>query len=317
MAGYHITAKGEPGKCKAFSPESCPLGNRDEHYDTKAEAQVAFEKTMGSSFAPKEYKDIKIKRRELVDRAASATDPSELMAIAESLNGMPAGRKAARALSTNPAATPEALVTARGKTNLALHEFVELELHPNYPLDSVTGEGVHKMMNNLSTEELNERLKSDDAGDLLIAKTAEYYTFQGGVHKRVEKSIVEEALANPNNKVSFGERARLASEDKDYARAAGKSGHFPDSHSLLKKEYRTTYGRQGKVSDEAIVIASAVASDNNVLREIFRQYKDTPHMTTVAKNIISNPHADDETKRLVAGDLRKVLDELKKLDVEL
>lgn len=42
MAKYHITAKGNPGLCRAT--KRCPLGGENEHYSTKEEAQKAYEK---------------------------------------------------------------------------------------------------------------------------------------------------------------------------------------------------------------------------------------------------------------------------------
>lgn len=41
MAKYHITAKGEPGVCRAT--KTCPLGSAEDHYGSKEEARQAFE----------------------------------------------------------------------------------------------------------------------------------------------------------------------------------------------------------------------------------------------------------------------------------
>lgn len=49
MARYHITKKGEPGKCTA-QPGNCPLGGEGEHYDSPEAARDAFEATQGGSF---------------------------------------------------------------------------------------------------------------------------------------------------------------------------------------------------------------------------------------------------------------------------
>lgn len=50
MAKYHITAKGNPGVCRAKI--KCPFGDLEkEHYATKEEARTAFEKKMEESSA--------------------------------------------------------------------------------------------------------------------------------------------------------------------------------------------------------------------------------------------------------------------------
>lgn len=41
MAKYHITAKGEPGVCRAT--KSCPLGGENDHFDSKDAAREAYE----------------------------------------------------------------------------------------------------------------------------------------------------------------------------------------------------------------------------------------------------------------------------------
>lgn len=41
MAKYHITAKGDPGVCRAT--KSCPLGGENDHFDSKEAAREAFE----------------------------------------------------------------------------------------------------------------------------------------------------------------------------------------------------------------------------------------------------------------------------------
>lgn len=50
MAKYHITAKGEPGVCRAT--KSCPLGGEGDHYSTPQEAAKAFEDSQSGSVAP-------------------------------------------------------------------------------------------------------------------------------------------------------------------------------------------------------------------------------------------------------------------------
>lgn len=50
MAKYHITAKGEPGICRAT--KRCPLGDESEHYPSRAEAQKAFEEANASQLTP-------------------------------------------------------------------------------------------------------------------------------------------------------------------------------------------------------------------------------------------------------------------------
>jgi 5-methylcytosine-specific restriction endonuclease McrA/predicted small lipoprotein YifL len=51
MSKYHITAKGEPGLCRA--KHSCPLGDANSHYTTREEAAQAFEDTMIVNTIPK------------------------------------------------------------------------------------------------------------------------------------------------------------------------------------------------------------------------------------------------------------------------
>lgn len=43
MARYHINSKGEPAICRA-TKKPCPLGNENQHYDSKEAAREAFEK---------------------------------------------------------------------------------------------------------------------------------------------------------------------------------------------------------------------------------------------------------------------------------
>lgn len=56
MAKYHITAKGEPGVCRATS-KPCPLGSDDKHYDSPEAAREAYEKEQKeATFAPPKSK---------------------------------------------------------------------------------------------------------------------------------------------------------------------------------------------------------------------------------------------------------------------
>lgn len=55
MTRFHITAKGDPGLCKA-EVRGCPLGGDADHFDSAEEARSAFEASQGSALAEPEKK---------------------------------------------------------------------------------------------------------------------------------------------------------------------------------------------------------------------------------------------------------------------
>lgn len=57
MAKFHINAKGEPGKCRAFIV-GCPFGGDSEHHETPELARAAFEKSMASANTPEPLKKV-------------------------------------------------------------------------------------------------------------------------------------------------------------------------------------------------------------------------------------------------------------------
>lgn len=57
MAKYHINAKGEPGKCRAWLG-NCPFGGDSEHHETAEGARVAFEKSMAEANTPEPLRKV-------------------------------------------------------------------------------------------------------------------------------------------------------------------------------------------------------------------------------------------------------------------
>lgn len=57
MAKYHINAKGEPGKCRAWLG-NCPFGGDSDHHETPEQARDAFEKSMTSANTPEPLKKV-------------------------------------------------------------------------------------------------------------------------------------------------------------------------------------------------------------------------------------------------------------------
>lgn len=57
MSKYHINAKGEPSKCRAWIGK-CPFGGDSDHHETPEKARDAFEKSMTSANTPEPLKKV-------------------------------------------------------------------------------------------------------------------------------------------------------------------------------------------------------------------------------------------------------------------
>jgi hypothetical protein len=57
LSKYHINAKGEPGKCRAWLGK-CPFGGDSDHHETPEQARDAFEKSMSSANTPDALKKV-------------------------------------------------------------------------------------------------------------------------------------------------------------------------------------------------------------------------------------------------------------------
>lgn len=304
MARYHINAKGEPGKCKAFS-DNCPYASANEHFSSPQAAQAAYEAAMGSSFGPVPQEEPKVSRK--VEAAQSSSDPAVLFAVARQAN-----RKIAKALAQNPHATPEALVEARSRTDLAWKEFTSLELHPAYPLGNMTNEGATAKLEAQSYEQNLAMMRSDEVGDTLADK-AQYHG----------SALVEAALANPANRMTSTVIGRIAVEKPEYTVAAAKSGRFPTSEDIagtnryaLSREVHQLHGygyERGSVPAGTLVLAARHTPDNGIMREIHAKYRGTAHEMEVSKAILANPHANDATKAGVVRQLEAMQTEVQRL----
>lgn len=348
MARFHINSKGEPGKCKAFTG-NCPYGDEDVHYHTADAAYEAIEANQGGAFGPKQMastlpdadaymaqggssddwssargmiddinydrvqdhhnlltqlhrsNEVRLRGRDKELLARRSQDPAELMALAESITGRRSGRRIARALAKNSYATAEILVEARSRSAMAWSEFVDLEMHPDYPMGNFTNEGAYRFAEALDPYGERVAAQSNEAGDrsldqlLMKIKDPERYD-----------QLAVSALENPNNKLTYREIRRLAKEKPTFAAAAARSGRFPDERDLRGSIY--TAG-SGGIPEESFTAAAEVHEDNKVLGNIYDRHRNTPHMVSTAKAILSNPNVSPLTKMKLRQDIKPLIDE--------
>lgn len=307
---FHVNDNGEPGRCRAFQG-NCPFGDEKHHYSSAEDAREAFERAnAGNTFTPTfGPTPPKLKRSKLEEIARTSKDERELRGVVEGITTPHFQRKVAKALAENPNVPGHILAEARSRTGLAYHEFVALEAHPNYPLNRLTGEGAYMLSNTLTKDGYNELHSRDDVGDTLLYKSAMF--------KAKYDEGVKLALSNGNNEIRDSYRDWIASENTEWAKAAGASGKFPSERALNEQEY---YPRDGaslyvevKVPDEAILNAATTNPDNAKLMKIYDKYKNTQNLQAAAKAIFANPHASDETKRVIAKDVKNFVDEVQRL----
>jgi len=312
MAKFHINNKGEPGKCRAWSGD-CPFGGDEVHYGSEKEAYAALERKYGGAFkrAPKPLKGARAE-----NIAKNSGDPEELLQVARGL-GIFGAEKIALALAKNPATPAEALMEARSKTAMALTGFVELEQHPNYPLEKLTGEGAYMKVQRLSPEEKVELSKNDEVGDEL----AQTLSFEGSLE--INRNLV----SNPNNKVSSKFRGSLAMRNKILIGSAASSGRWPTSGDINKRNvYYTNKVQhmsggstltQEAFTSEDMIEAILYTPSESTASEILEAEKNQSLKLALVQSMVRNPKLSAEFKAQYQRDIRAQADELNKLAQEL
>jgi hypothetical protein len=129
MAKYHVTAKGEPGICRAM--HQCPLGGESEHFDTPEAARSGFEAKMTADLLPGGVQKSQLGKRELNKLARITTDREILEAIVE--NG---SDRTFKNLAENPETPADILSAARSKTSDPT-VVEKLLVHNNYPVSDM------------------------------------------------------------------------------------------------------------------------------------------------------------------------------------
>ncbi len=299
MAKFHINSKGEPGKCRAFS-DNCPFGGEEAHFKSEAQAYEAIAKENNGSFSKPERTTVK--RRDWEEVAATSTDEKQLMAVALSLGELGASRKAAAALAKNPAATGEVLKEARSKASLALNDFVDLELHPNYPLDAMTGEGAYKKVRSISPEELKELAKNDGVGDTLLRSISYVDGNDDG-----SRPLVEAALRNPHNKLSaVAISSAVSYGNRDAADAAAASGRWPNERDISGNDPMN----RNKFKPEELVRAAAFTPNEKTARSLVESFGNSPQGAYLYKNIALNKNLSNEFKATLKKEISDSVEEL-------
>jgi len=299
MAKYHINDNGEPGKCRAFSG-NCPFGGSDAHYDSENAAYDAISKQAGGSFNRPE--NVQIKRKDRLEIATNSSDPAELLAVAKGLGEFSPSRKAAAALAKNPASTADVLVEARSKASLAYNEFVDLEQHPNYPLNRMSGEGAHRRVKTVSKEEIAALFEREDVGDNLVDQASFDYP-----------DLLPIALRNPNNKLSDRTRARFALTNFDTVRAAAESGVWPARNDISgRNKYSTgeTYStgngwatREGSIPSDTLVNVASYTPNEQIAKDLVQKLGNTVNGPALYRNLALNPRLTPEFKKQFISEL--------------
>jgi iron only hydrogenase large subunit-like protein len=99
MTKYHITSKGQPGKCRA-TQGNCPYGPNDQnHYDSEEQAYATIAKEAGSSLTVASFSIKTPSYEDLLERDEVATEAIELLrdSIREAHRRIKVTREALRA----------------------------------------------------------------------------------------------------------------------------------------------------------------------------------------------------------------------------
>jgi len=215
--------------------------------------------------------------------AASSSDQDVLFEIAQHAN-----RKIAKALSENQNCYPEVLVEARAQTGLAYHEFVALERHKNYPLDKMTGEGAHSLIQSLSDNELEKLLSRNDVGDALLDQI-----------RFKSLDMVEIILKNKKNKITTKQLDNILSvpghQQNIISISAISNDRWPSKKIINKPISLDSAGEHYSLMKKVVKHSPNV--DN--IFSVLDKYKNTPEFYALTSEALKNKNISTETKTMI------------------
>lgn len=288
---FHVNPAGEPGPCSA--EVSCPFGSNDEHFNTRDEARVFYEKKNASTVLPKT-----MSKSELNKAVKDSTDPELL------LHGAVNGTDRTRGnLVKNPNATSESLVAIRESTE---DEYLKLnaQLHSNFPVEKLDDEAldhVKKLLNTRFSYGGNQKEYNEARQTTSRIVTAIYQSnsltddeFDRVTERLENKDYQKYAVTNPDNKLSVNKIVSIAESDPE-----DKNDYLLESVIKNNPKYPVA-DRIEHLSPRTVQNLAGSLKDPQALRNIVKYppYKSTRQQTIYRLAI--NRHAPSDVLEAVA-----------------
>lgn len=312
MQKFHINKDGNPGKCSA-QQGNCPFGDSNEHYNSIEEAYGSIQK-----LNPEIESFVKTKAltdKEKIDLVYLSRDPQELNDIAMSIKNDITGSLIATGLLKNPYVSSETLIKTRNIDVNPREQFINLELHRNFPLQEMSLLGARQLFYNSSNHEIREIMKSNNVNDNLFT-----FALSREIENGIDVGIIH-ALNNPHNNVSENMILTAVAQNHFYAKAAAKSQRFP-TQSMLQKNTKVTiihnpsipfssFKNLEEVPFERFLTAAQHNPNPIIVKEIYRKYIDNKHENIqIAEKIFKNEFIDHDTQQYVLNDIKKWVTDL-------
>lgn len=299
---FHITAKGEPGVCRAYRG-SCPLGGEGDHYATQKEAQQAYEKKMTEELLPAGASKSSLGLRDLTKLSRVSSDESVLKEAAERGTDRTFG-----VLAKNPNTPASVLVKASEKAGADARR--QLVRHANFPLEKMplnefAGAYLSKSNDYMGNVYLENEAMTDAHVEELKASGVELNGFS-----EVPKLLMT------NNKLSPEKKTELATTNSRSFATALKHGDFYPADRVASTrphlmEWDTARGVNNKeylsglatwagdhpddrnTSWIAYDVATNPRTPSPALQELHQKLGSSKR---VAEAVYGNPSASDEVK---------------------
>lgn len=253
--------------------------------------------------------------KEKINLVYLSRDPEELDSIAMSIKNDLTGSLIATGLLKNPYVAAETLIKTRNISENPREQFINLELHKNFPLQEMSLLGARQLFYNSTDNELREIMKKNEVNDNL---------FTLALSREIEHSIdigVIHALNNPSNNVSNEMVLTAVAHNYFYAKAAAKSQRFP-TLSMLQTNNKVTiihspntafssFKELENVPFNCFLIAAEHNPNSIIVKEIYRKYMDNKHESIkIAEKIFKNESIDNDTQQYVLHDIKKWVNDL-------
>lgn len=300
MAKYHINKSGEPKPCNAAY--KCPFGSAEEHHDTAEAARDAYEKEMTTQLVPEGASKKDIGLRDLTKLARVSSDKEVLSDAVER-----GSDRTYRALSENRHMTPDLLSKAADKSSSS-ETRKRLVAHKNFPVAKMTGDDAAELYNPHQSWE-NARLEgSNDLNDEHVS----------AIKKKHPRASLDQAVSNPNNKVSNETAIKLAQNKHSIGslmrgnRITGeyigdlpaKDVYWGDIYKETNPEYLdgfATSSLKGAKSEDAVEREKAHYNATHVAKNEHTSPRTLHRLTeggVSLREVYENPNTEPETREL-------------------